>query len=173
MSGQSSTSSEDTVVGPEERGERNPRARHTRSGASRRQQQESTLGVALGQMQLLTDPSAMKAHEAILYQMVGMLELDHLEYVEKGGLDIKAGPEATYVADIKAKVDRAIVKHRRKLHIDTDLVDGGRPVHGCCRRGSRHQSHGRRAGRLHVIRLPNKQVKLTVYNILKRQNPAT
>ena len=95
MSSQGSTSSEDTVVGPEDRGERNPRARHTRSGASRRQQQESKLGVALGQMQLLTDPSAMKAHKAILHQMIGMLELDHLDYVEKEGLDINAGPEAT------------------------------------------------------------------------------
>ena len=117
----SSTSSEDTVVDTEGTGSRNPRARHTRSGAARRQQQETTLWTAMGQMQLLTDPSGMRGHEAILHQMVGLVELDHLDYVEKEGLDITAGPEATYMKDIRTKVERAIMKQRKKMQIGTGV----------------------------------------------------
>ena len=131
MSSQDSTSSDETVVGKDnhddkddhdDKTKRAPKHRHTRSGASRRQQQESTLNVAIQQLQLLTDPTALKSHEAILHQMLDLLEQDHIDYVNNNDLDINAGPEATYMDEIRAKVDRVIQKQRKRLPVDNQMV---------------------------------------------------
>ena len=100
MSTSGSNSSKETIVeGQQHLGEPLVRRKHTRSGAERRKKQETTLDVAIKQMILDKDPSAVKTHEVLLSQMLGLLEQEHLEYVQKEGLDISNGPEATYMQE--------------------------------------------------------------------------
>ena len=124
MSTSGSNSSKETIVdGLQHLEERMVRRKHTRSGAERRKKQETTLDVAIKQMVLDKDPSAVKTHEVLLSQMLGLLEQEHLEYVQKEGLDIMNGPEATYMQEWTARVERAIKKHRHKLQMPDEVED--------------------------------------------------
>ena len=124
MSASESNSSRETIVeGPV------VRRKHTRSGAERRKKQETTLDVAIKQMELDKDPSAVKTHEVLLSQMLGLLDQEHLEYVNKEGLYINSGPEATYMQEWTARFERSIKKHRTKLQMpaqeEEDLINLG------------------------------------------------
>ena len=124
MSTSGSNSSKETIVDSRQNLEEPMvRRKHTRSGAERRKKQETTLDVAIKQMVLDKDPSAMKTHEVLLSQMLGLLEQEHLEYVQKEGLDINNGPESTYMHEWTARVERAIKKHRSKLQMPAEEED--------------------------------------------------
>ena len=124
MSTSGSNSSKETIVeGWQHLEEPMVRRKHTRSGAERRKKQETTLDVAIKQMILDKDPSAVKTHEVLLSQMLGLLEQEHLEYVQKEGLDINNGPESTYMQEWTARVERAIKKHRSKLQLPAEVED--------------------------------------------------
>ena len=129
MSTSESNSSKETIVEGEHLEEPVVRRKHTRSGAERRKKQETTLDVAIKQMELDKDPSAVKTHEVLLRQMLGLLDQEHLEYVNKEGLDINSGPEATYMQEWTARVERSIKKHRTKLQMpaqeEEDLINLG------------------------------------------------
>ena len=124
MSTSGSNSSKETIVeGRQHLEEPMVRRKHTRSGAERRKKQETTLDVAIKQMILDKDPSAVKTREVLLSQMLGLLEQEHLEYVQKEGLDINNGPESTYMQEWTARVERAIKKHRSKLQMPAEVED--------------------------------------------------
>ena len=129
MSTSESDSSRETIVGGQDLEEPVVRRKHTRSGAERRKKQETTLDVAINQMMLDRDPSAVKTHEVLLSQMLGLLDQEHQDYVNKEGLDINSGPEFTYMKEWSAKVERSIKKHRTKLQItdqeEDDLINLG------------------------------------------------
>ena len=42
--------------------------------------------------------------------------------MNNNGLDINAGPEATYMDEIRARVDRVIQKQRKRLPVDNQMV---------------------------------------------------
>ena len=87
----------------------------TRSQASSRKAAEVTLLTSLRSMELDEVEGNVSIHMVLTEQLLGILERDHIEYVNKKGLDMNKDPEKSYMKEFEDKVKRAVDKHKAKF----------------------------------------------------------
>ena len=54
-------------------------------------------------------------HRALAHQFLEMLRQEHIKYVIQEGLDITAEPQKSYFKEYKAKMAKAVNKHKPKI----------------------------------------------------------
>ena len=69
----------------------------TRSQAASRKTAEVALMTGLRSMELDEVEGNMGIHMVLIEQLLGILEKEHLEYVQREGLDINVDPEKSYM----------------------------------------------------------------------------
>ena len=95
----------------------------TRSHASSRKTAEVALLTGLRAMELDKVEGNIGIHLVLTEQLLGLLEKEHLEYVNKEGLDMNKDPEKSYMKEYEDKVKRAVEKHKAKF---VAVAPGGR-----------------------------------------------
>ena len=69
----------------------------TRTTATGRKKQEASLVTAIRVMELDLNPDNVKVHEALLQQMLQILEKEHNEFIMKELLDVNKEPHKSYM----------------------------------------------------------------------------
>jgi hypothetical protein len=79
-------------------------------------------------MELDLNPDNVKVHEALLQQMLQILEKEHNDFIMKELLDLNKEPQKSYMSEFEGKVSRALKKHRTRLRlppVQNQLPDRG------------------------------------------------
>ena len=72
---------------------------------------------AIRVMELDLTPDNVKVHEALLQQMLQILEKEHNEFIMKELLDVNKEPQKSYMSEFEGKVSRALKRHRTRLQL--------------------------------------------------------
>ena len=67
-------------------------------------------------------------HLVLTEQLLGILEKEHLEYVQREGLDINIDPEKSYMKYYEEKVKRSIDKHKARFAVQEDGINSAAPA---------------------------------------------
>ena len=87
----------------------------TRSQATSRKTAEVALLTGIRAMELDDVEGNIGIHLVLTEQLLGILEKEHLEYVQREGLDINIDPEKSYMKYYEEKVKRSVEKHKARF----------------------------------------------------------
>lgn len=100
----------------------------TRSQAASRKTAEVALLTGIRSMELDEVEGNIGIHLVLTEQLLGILEKEHLEYVQREGLDINIDPEKSYMKYYEEKVKRSIEKHKARFAVQEKEITSEEPA---------------------------------------------
>ena len=76
--------------------------------------QEASLVTAIRVMELDRNPNNVEVHEALLQQMLHILDKEHNDFIMKEMLDVNKEPQKSYMSEFEGKVSKALKGQRTR-----------------------------------------------------------